>query len=130
METRKTTKRLLEMIEDGIIKPWDAVEMCLNWMSEDDVKEMCEANDLFPESDDDDEEDEEEADELVTYKYEVGDTVLFKPEYFFETEVMGTKVLVTSAEIVDRKYYGEPCYSLGGRSGLWQEDCFVGRYED
>ena len=48
-DVRKTTNRLLEMAEDGIIKPWDVVEMCLNWMSEDDVKEMCEANDIFTE---------------------------------------------------------------------------------
>lgn len=55
MNTRKTTNRLIEMIEDHIISPMDAVQMCLNWMSEDDVKEMCRENDIFPE----DEEDEE-----------------------------------------------------------------------
>ena len=49
MEIRKTTNRFLEMIEDHVISPMDAVQMCLNWMSEDDVKEMCMANDIFTE---------------------------------------------------------------------------------
>ena len=48
-DVRKTTNRLLEMIEDHVISPMDAVQMCLNWMSEDDVKEMCEANGIFTE---------------------------------------------------------------------------------
>ena len=55
-DVRKTTNRLLEMIEDHVISPMDAVQMCLQWMSEDDVEEMCKANDIFPE----DEEDEED----------------------------------------------------------------------
>jgi hypothetical protein len=54
-ETRKTTNRLLEMIEDHVISPYDAVIMCLKWMSEDDVEEMCKANDIFPEEDEEDE---------------------------------------------------------------------------
>ena len=54
-DVRKTTNRLLEMIEDGIIKPLDAVEMCLQWMSEDDVEEMCKANDIFPEEEENEE---------------------------------------------------------------------------
>ena len=66
----------------------------------------------------------------ITYKYEVGDTVVFKPKHFFWTEVMGTKVLVTSAEIVERRDYNGPCYALGGCAGFWQENCFVGRYEE
>ena len=57
MEIRKTTNRLLEMIEDHVISPMDAVQMCLNWMSEDDVKEMCMANEIF--NDDEHEEDED-----------------------------------------------------------------------
>ena len=56
INVRKSTNRLLEMIKDHAISPYDAVVMCLNWMSEDDVKEMCEANEIFPE----DEEDEED----------------------------------------------------------------------
>lgn len=66
----------------------------------------------------------------ITYKYEVGDTVMFKPKHYFEADVMGTKVLVTAAEVVERRDYNGPCYALGGCQGFWKEDCFVGRYED
>ena len=43
---------------------------------------------------------------------------------------MGTKVLVTAAEIVERRNYNGPCYALGGCAGFYKEDCFVGRKVD
>jgi hypothetical protein len=55
MTCRKATNKILEMIEDGLISADSVVMMCLKWMSEDDVAEMAEANELFEE----DEEDEE-----------------------------------------------------------------------
>lgn len=54
-ETRKATNKILEMIDEGLLSPTSVVTMCLKWMSEDDVAEMAEANELFEE----DEEDEE-----------------------------------------------------------------------
>lgn len=52
---RKETRRVLEMAEDGVIDWWELAEMCLNWMSEDDVAEMLKANDLvFDDEDEDD----------------------------------------------------------------------------
>ena len=41
--------------DNGILNPRDVVLMCLKWMSEDEVKEMCKANeiDLDPRNDDD-----------------------------------------------------------------------------
>lgn len=56
MNTRKATNRLLEMISEGTLDPNEVVMMCVKWMSEDDVKAMCEANEINLE----DEEDEEE----------------------------------------------------------------------
>ncbi len=52
---RETTNRVLEMIEEGLLDPKQVVLMCLKWMSEDEVKEMCKANeiDLDPRNDDD-----------------------------------------------------------------------------
>lgn len=47
METRKATNKLLELIDDGIISAEDVVTMCLKWMSEDDVEDMCKANEIF-----------------------------------------------------------------------------------
>ena len=45
--TRKVTCRLLDMMDEGAIDSRTLVEMCLNWMSEADVAEMAERNDLF-----------------------------------------------------------------------------------
>ena len=44
--SRETTNKLLEMIDEGLINTRDIVIMCLKWMSEDDVKEMCKANEI------------------------------------------------------------------------------------
>jgi hypothetical protein len=52
MVTRKTTNKLLELIDDGMISARDVVTMCLKWMSEDDVADMCRANDVYFEEDD------------------------------------------------------------------------------
>lgn len=55
--TRKSTNRLLEMVENGSIDSKDVVMMCVKFMSEDDVDEMCRINEVFVE--DEEEEDEE-----------------------------------------------------------------------
>lgn len=58
---REYTNRLLEMIEEDMLDPIKIVEMCLNYMSEDEVKDMCQSNDLSDYMfDSDDEEDEDE----------------------------------------------------------------------
>jgi hypothetical protein len=61
----------------------------------------------------------------ITYKYNIGDIVEFKPEHHFLADVMGIKVLITEAEIVDRRDYNGPCYALGGCSGYYKESCFT-----
>ena len=53
--TRKYTNKLFEAMEQEIIDPIRVVEMCLAYMSESDVEDMCHSNDLFV-----DEEGEEE----------------------------------------------------------------------
>jgi hypothetical protein len=62
----------------------------------------------------------------ITYKYNVGDIVALKPNHYYEAEINGTKVLVTAAEIVERKDYNGPCYALGGSGCFWKEACFAG----
>lgn len=57
METRKATNKILEMIDEGLLSPTSVVEMCLKWMSEDDVAAMAEANELFEEDEDEEDED-------------------------------------------------------------------------
>lgn len=54
--TRKATNKIIEMVEEGLISPMTVIQMCLKWMSEDDVAAMAEANELF--EDEEDEEDE------------------------------------------------------------------------
>jgi hypothetical protein len=47
---------LLDMLDNGEIDGKAVAEMCLAYMSEDEVKDMCRSNDILPE--DEDEEDE------------------------------------------------------------------------
>ena len=44
---RETTNKLLEMIEEDLIDPKEVVMMCLKWMSEEEVTQMCKENDVF-----------------------------------------------------------------------------------
>ena len=46
MDVRKTTNKLLEMIDEQLIDPKDVVMRCLKWMSEDDVTGMLIANEI------------------------------------------------------------------------------------
>jgi hypothetical protein len=50
-KTRVCTKTLIEMIDEGVITADKVVEMCLNYMSEADVQDMMEANDLWGDED-------------------------------------------------------------------------------
>lgn len=43
---RKQTNKFLEMVEEGLISPIDAVTMCVKYMSEDDVADMMDCNEL------------------------------------------------------------------------------------
>ena len=47
-DVREQTNRLLEMVDDGYLDPMMALTMCLKWMSEDEVAEMMDANELSP----------------------------------------------------------------------------------
>ena len=38
--------KLLEMVDDGNLDPMMALTMCIKWMSNDDVGEMLDANEL------------------------------------------------------------------------------------
>jgi len=50
--SRKVTCKLLDMMDEGAIDSRTLAEMCLNWMSESDVAEMAERNDLFESEED------------------------------------------------------------------------------
>lgn len=48
---RKTTNKIFEMAEEGMISWKSLAEMALSWMSEDEVAEMARANDILEEDD-------------------------------------------------------------------------------
>ncbi len=55
MNVRKATCRALELADEGIISWQTLAEAALRWMSEDDVKAMCEANEIDLDLDNEDE---------------------------------------------------------------------------
>jgi uncharacterized membrane protein YjgN (DUF898 family) len=62
-EARKYTNKLLTMIDDGLLSPMAVVNMAMSYMSESDVHDMMDANELterFTEDDDNDDDDETE----------------------------------------------------------------------
>ncbi len=62
---RKFSNRLIEMVEEGTIDPIGVVRMCVKYMSEDEVEDMCDCNeltDLMFEPDEEDELEDEEDD--------------------------------------------------------------------
>ena len=61
--SRKATNRLLDMVNDGGLDPMMALQMCLDWMSEAEVAQMMDSNDLLEDADDADEEDANPTDE-------------------------------------------------------------------
>lgn len=48
---RQATNRLIEMMDEGRVVPQSIAEMCLAYMSEDDVADMMRANDILEEED-------------------------------------------------------------------------------
>jgi len=63
---RKQTTKLLEMMDEGLINADTIAEMCLAYMSEDDVADMMRANDILDEEDED--EDDGQPDEAQEWE--------------------------------------------------------------
>jgi hypothetical protein len=57
---RKATRRVMDMMDQGVLDPRTIADLCLRFMSEDEVAQFAHANQLF---EDDDDEAEEDADE-------------------------------------------------------------------
>ena len=60
--TRTWTRRLLEEINEGILDANTVLLAALDALSEDDVRDMCEANGWFDTEEDEDSEDEDSED--------------------------------------------------------------------
>jgi len=50
---RKYTTMIMDMMDEGVIDPKAVADMCLAYMSESEVEDMCRDNDLLPEEDED-----------------------------------------------------------------------------
>ena len=61
--SREYTSRLLEMVEDGMLDKDTVIMACVKYMSEDDVKDMMEANEFILEEDEDEDEYDGQPDE-------------------------------------------------------------------
>ena len=62
---REYTSKLIAMMDEGLISAAAVAEMALAYMSEDDVKDMCLANDLLL---GEDEEDDGQPDEMQEWE--------------------------------------------------------------
>jgi hypothetical protein len=58
---REWTNKVGEAMDEGLLDPRAVADMCLSYMSEDDVQDMCRVNDLkgYLASEEDEEEDAE-----------------------------------------------------------------------
>jgi hypothetical protein len=57
---REYTNKLLEMVDEGLLDKDMVIMACVKFMSEDDVRDMMEANEFILEDEDDDEVDFDE----------------------------------------------------------------------
>ena len=58
---RKYTVMVMDMMDEGVLSAQAVADMCLAYMSEDEVKDMCRANDILDEEDEDYTVEEEDA---------------------------------------------------------------------
>jgi len=70
--------RLIELVEDGMVDPMMALEMCAAWMTDADVAEMLDANEL---SERFDPVDEDEEDLLTRYPNAIEQLEVLKSDY-------------------------------------------------
>jgi len=57
---REYTNKLIDMIDNGLVSEEFVITCCLKYMSEDDVKDMMECNELLEDDNEDENEDEDE----------------------------------------------------------------------
>lgn len=67
-KSREYTSMLYDLMDEGAMDPRAVAEMCLAYMSEDEVKDMCRSNDILP-ADEQDEDEDEESDPMDDFNY-------------------------------------------------------------
>ena len=83
--SREATKRLYDLLEQGLLTHEAVVDMCMDAMSEDDVRDMLDNNELserFFEDEEDENDDDEEWDEMepCLEDFETGPSLVDEPE--------------------------------------------------
>jgi hypothetical protein len=51
---RQYTNQLIDMLDNGLLSYQTVVTACLNYMSEQEIQDMCEANEFITEEEDND----------------------------------------------------------------------------
>ena len=67
-DMRKQTNKLIDMMDQGLINADTVAEMCLAYMSEDDVAGMMLANDILEDEDEEDDEFDGQPDEAQEWE--------------------------------------------------------------
>lgn len=114
---REFTNKLIELCEEGILDPVGVVRMCVKYMSEDDVEDMCNCNDLTDlmfEPDEEEDELEEEEDDVEE----------FDPHTKFE-HVNDVWDLLEQCETVDQ--INDVLDEIPSKFGIWFYDVIGGR---
>jgi hypothetical protein len=66
-DVRKWTNRVLEAMDEGVLDPKEVAAMCMQYMSEWDVEDMCRCNDLAECLGEEAEDEEPDVDELTEW---------------------------------------------------------------
>ena len=59
-DPRRYTNKLLEMLDDGLLDRDTVILACVSYMSESDVQDMMESNEMLEAEEDEDEDDEDD----------------------------------------------------------------------
>lgn len=66
---RKTTCRILQLMDEGILDPKFVAEAAIRYMSEDDVRDFAHDNELFLFAGEEDDEEDDDYDPMDDYNY-------------------------------------------------------------
>ena len=72
-KSREFTNKILEAVEEGMLDKDTVIMACLIYMSEDQVRDMAEANCFFEHEEEEDEEEEDEEEEWTPYNADFND---------------------------------------------------------
>jgi hypothetical protein len=72
MKTRESSEKLLQYVEDGLLNRDTVITACVNYMSEDEVSDMCRINEFFEDENSEYENDDSQSLEEIEREREGG----------------------------------------------------------